>query len=72
MIGVVNLAYLFAVSQSFMAWLIVWLYVKAAGRTELLSRLRVSLTFVVTNLLTDEEACSRITSERRGTRRAVS
>jgi uncharacterized membrane protein (DUF485 family) len=30
-IGVVNLAYLFALSQFFMAWTIAWLYVKAAG-----------------------------------------
>jgi len=30
-IGEVNLAYLFALSQFFMAWTIAWLYVKAAG-----------------------------------------
>jgi uncharacterized membrane protein (DUF485 family) len=30
--GVVNLAYLFALSQFFMAWLIAALYVRAAGR----------------------------------------
>ena len=30
-IGVVNLAYLFALSQFFMAWVIAWLYTKAAG-----------------------------------------
>jgi uncharacterized membrane protein (DUF485 family) len=30
-IGNVNLAYLFALSQFFMAWIIAWLYVKAAG-----------------------------------------
>jgi uncharacterized membrane protein (DUF485 family) len=30
-IGVVNLAYLFALSQFFVAWTIAWLYVKAAG-----------------------------------------
>jgi uncharacterized membrane protein (DUF485 family) len=30
-IGEVNLAYLFALSQFFMAWIIAWLYVKAAG-----------------------------------------
>ncbi len=29
-IGEVNLAYLFALSQFFMAWIIAWLYVKAA------------------------------------------
>jgi uncharacterized membrane protein (DUF485 family) len=30
-IGNVNLAYLFALSQFFMAWIIAWLYVRAAG-----------------------------------------
>jgi uncharacterized membrane protein (DUF485 family) len=30
--GPVNLAYLFALSQFFMAWIIAALYVKAAGR----------------------------------------
>jgi hypothetical protein len=34
-----------------------------SGRAELLSRLRISLSFVIENLLTDEEACSRITCE---------
>lgn len=29
--GVVNIAYLFALSQFFVAWLIAWLYVRAAG-----------------------------------------
>jgi uncharacterized membrane protein (DUF485 family) len=31
-IGVVNLAYLFALSQFFVAWFIAWRYVRAAGR----------------------------------------
>ena len=31
-IGPVNLAYLFALSQFFVAWLIAWLYVRAANR----------------------------------------
>ena len=31
-IGVVNLAYVFALSQFFMAWIIAWLYVRAAAR----------------------------------------
>ncbi len=31
-IGPVNIAYLFALSQFFMAWLIAWLYIRAAGR----------------------------------------
>jgi uncharacterized membrane protein (DUF485 family) len=37
-IGVVNLAYLFALSQFFMAWTIAYLYVKAAGDFDKLSR----------------------------------
>jgi uncharacterized membrane protein (DUF485 family) len=28
----VNLAYIFALSQFFMAWLVAWLYVRAANR----------------------------------------
>lgn len=31
-LGVVNLAYLFALSQFFMAWTIAWLYMRAANR----------------------------------------
>ena len=30
--GAVNVAYLFALSQFFMAWIIAWLYVRAAAR----------------------------------------
>lgn len=30
--GVVNVGYLFALSQFFMAWIIAWAYVRAAGR----------------------------------------
>jgi len=37
-IGVVNLAYLFALSQFFMAWTIAGLYVKAAGDFDKLAR----------------------------------
>jgi uncharacterized membrane protein (DUF485 family) len=37
-IGNVNLAYLFALSQFFMAWTVAWLYVKAAGGFDRLSR----------------------------------
>jgi len=37
-IGVVNLAYLFALSQFFMAWTIAWLYVKAAGDFDKLAK----------------------------------
>lgn len=31
-LGAVNIAYLFALSQFVMAWLLAWLYVRAAGR----------------------------------------
>jgi uncharacterized membrane protein (DUF485 family) len=37
-IGNVNLAYLFALSQFFMAWTVAWLYVKAAGGFDRLAR----------------------------------
>jgi uncharacterized membrane protein (DUF485 family) len=37
-IGVVNLAYLFALSQFFMAWTIAWLYVKAASDFDKLAK----------------------------------
>ena len=37
-LGVVNLAYLFALSQFFMAWTIAYLYVKAADDFDKLSR----------------------------------
>ena len=36
--GVVNLAYLFALSQFFMAWTIAWLYVKAANDFDRLAK----------------------------------
>ena len=37
-LGVINLAYLFALSQFFMAWIIAALYVRAAGRFDELAR----------------------------------
>ena len=37
-IGFVNLAYLFALSQFFMAWTIAWLYVKAANDFDKLAK----------------------------------
>jgi uncharacterized membrane protein (DUF485 family) len=37
-LGPVNLAYLFALSQFFMAWIIAWLYVRAAARFDRMSR----------------------------------
>jgi uncharacterized membrane protein (DUF485 family) len=36
--GVINLAYLFALSQFFMAWIVAALYVRAAGRFDTLAR----------------------------------
>jgi uncharacterized membrane protein (DUF485 family) len=37
-IGEVNLAYLFALSQFFMAWTVAWLYVKAANNFDRLAK----------------------------------
>jgi uncharacterized membrane protein (DUF485 family) len=37
-IGVVNLAYVFALSQFFVAWLLAWLYVRAAGRFDAMAK----------------------------------
>ena len=37
-IGDVNLAYLFALSQFFMAWTIAWLYVKAANNFDRIAK----------------------------------
>lgn len=34
----INLAYLFALSQFFVAWLIAWLYVRAAGKFDELAK----------------------------------
>src|SRR5213595_2637673 len=36
--GVVNVAYLFALSQFFVAWLLAWLYVRAAGRFDRMAK----------------------------------
>ena len=36
--GVVNVAYLFALSQFFMAWLLAWAYVRAANRFDRMAR----------------------------------
>ncbi len=37
-IGPVNLAYLFALSQFFMAWIIAWLYVRKASRFDAMAK----------------------------------
>lgn len=36
--GVVNVAYLFALSQFFMAWIVAWAYVRAANRFDKMAR----------------------------------
>jgi uncharacterized membrane protein (DUF485 family) len=36
--GVVNVAYLFALSQFFMAWILAWAYVRAASRFDKMAR----------------------------------
>jgi len=36
--GDVNLAYLFALSQFFMAWILAWLYVRASDRFDAISK----------------------------------
>jgi len=37
-LGVVNVGYLFALSQFFMAWLLAWAYVRAASRFDKMAR----------------------------------
>lgn len=37
-IGPVNVAYLFALSQFFMAWVVAWLYVRAAHRFDAMAK----------------------------------
>src|SRR5215475_6024789 len=37
-LGVINVAYLFALSQFFMAWILAALYVRAAGRFDAMAR----------------------------------
>jgi uncharacterized membrane protein (DUF485 family) len=37
-LGVVNVAYLFALSQFFMAWLLAWAYLRAASRFDRMAR----------------------------------
>ena len=37
-LGVINVAYLFALSQFLMAWIIAWLYVRAAARFDQMAR----------------------------------
>jgi uncharacterized membrane protein (DUF485 family) len=37
-IGVVNIAYLFALSQFFVAWIIAWLYLREAGKFDTMAR----------------------------------
>jgi|SRR5688572_4133557 len=37
-LGVINVAYLFALSQFLMAWIVAWLYVRAAARFDRMAR----------------------------------
>ena len=37
-IGPVNIAYLFALSQFFMAWIVAWLYMRAASRFDVMGK----------------------------------
>jgi uncharacterized membrane protein (DUF485 family) len=37
-LGVINVAYLFALSQFLMAWILAWLYVRAAARFDRMAR----------------------------------
>lgn len=37
-LGPVNLAYVFALSQFFMAWILAWIYVRAAARFDSLAK----------------------------------
>jgi uncharacterized membrane protein (DUF485 family) len=37
-LGVINLAYLFALSQFFMAWTVAWLYMRAAARFDAMGK----------------------------------
>jgi uncharacterized membrane protein (DUF485 family) len=41
-LGVINLAYLFALSQFFMAWILAALYMRAAGRFDEMARKIIS------------------------------
>jgi uncharacterized membrane protein (DUF485 family) len=41
-LGVINVAYLFALSQFFMAWILAALYVRAAGRFDAMARKIIS------------------------------
>jgi len=56
-IGAVNIAYLFALSQFFMAWMIAWLYVRAAARFDRMAA----------DVLEHEHSRPVIPSESRGT-----
>ena len=42
-LGVINLAYLFALSQFFMAWIVAALYMRAAGRFDEMARKIINL-----------------------------
>jgi uncharacterized membrane protein (DUF485 family) len=52
-LGVLNLAYLFALSQFFMAWTVAWLYMRAAARFDAMGKK------ILATLAVDKEAAGR-------------
>jgi uncharacterized membrane protein (DUF485 family) len=52
-LGVLNLAYLFALSQFFMAWTVAWLYMRAAARFDAMGKK------ILATLAVDKEAAGK-------------
>ncbi|HXB75349.1 MAG TPA: DUF485 domain-containing protein [Candidatus Acidoferrales bacterium] len=52
--GVLNLAYLFALSQFFMAWTMAWLYMRAAARFDAMGK-KILATLAVDKAAADKE-----------------
>jgi uncharacterized membrane protein (DUF485 family) len=57
-LGVLNLAYLFALSQFFMAWTVAWLYMRAAARFDAQGKK------ILATLAVDKEAAGKETEQR--------
>jgi uncharacterized membrane protein (DUF485 family) len=57
-LGVLNLAYLFALSQFFMAWTVAWLYMRAAARFDAMGKK------ILATLAIDKEAAARQKEQR--------
>jgi uncharacterized membrane protein (DUF485 family) len=53
-LGVLNLAYLFALSQFFMAWTVAWLYMRAAARFDAMGK-KILATLAVDKEASGEE-----------------